>query len=57
MVSIFHRAITDDGFLMIEEDHYVYAKWSKGSFVIFSPYVDDILLVRNDKELIIAIKE
>ena len=41
---------------MIENDHYVYAKWSKRSFLILSLYVDDILLVENDMELIVTIK-
>ena len=41
---------------MIEEDHYVYAKWSKGSFIILSSYVNDILLAGNDMELIVATK-
>lgn len=42
---------------MIEEDHCMYIKWSKKNFVIPSLYFDDILLVGNNKELIIAIKE
>ena len=29
---------------MIKEDHCVYIKWSKGSFIVMSLYVDDILL-------------
>ena len=41
---------------MIEEDHYVYAKRSKGSFFIFSLYVDDIWLAGNNMELIVATK-
>ena len=41
---------------MIEEDHCVYVKRSKGSFIILSLYVDDILLVDNDMEIIIATK-
>ena len=41
---------------MIEEDHYVYIKRSKGSFIILSLYVDDILLAGNDMEMIIATK-
>ena len=39
---------------MIEEDHCVYVKWSKGNFLILSLYVDDILLAENDKEMIVA---
>ena len=34
----------------------MYAKQSKGSFLILSFYVDDILLSGNDIELIIATK-
>ena len=41
---------------MIKEDHYVYVKQSKGSFIILSLYVGDILLVDNDMETIIATK-
>ena len=41
---------------MVEEDHYVYVKRSKGSFIILSLYVDDILLTDNDMEMIIATK-
>ena len=53
----FHQAIIQDGFEMIEEDHYVYDKQSKGSFLILSLYVDDILLAGNDMELIVATKK
>jgi hypothetical protein len=42
---------------MIEEDHCVYTKRSKGSFIILSLYVDDILLAGNDAEMIVATKE
>ena len=41
---------------MIEEDHCVCIKRSKGSFIILSLYVDDILLAGNDMEMIIATK-
>jgi hypothetical protein len=41
---------------MIEEDHCVYVKRSKGSFIILSLYVDDILLAGNDKDMIVATK-
>jgi len=50
----FHRAILADGFTMMEEAYCVYVKGSKGSFVILSLYVDDILLAGNDKEFINA---
>ena len=52
----FHRAILLNGFTIIEEDHCVYVKQSKGSFIILSLYVDDILLAGNDMEMIIATK-
>jgi hypothetical protein len=52
----FHRAILLNGFTMIEEDHCVYVKQSKGSFIILSLYVDDILLAGNDKDMIVATK-
>ena len=41
---------------MIEEDQCVYVERSKGSFIILSLYVDDILLANNDMEMIIATK-
>ena len=41
---------------MIEEDHCVYVKRSKGSFIILSLYVDDILLASNDMEMIFTAK-
>uniref|UniRef100_A0A2N9HL28 CCHC-type domain-containing protein n=1 Tax=Fagus sylvatica TaxID=28930 RepID=A0A2N9HL28_FAGSY len=53
----FYQAILSNGFTMIEEDHCVYTKRSKGSFIILSLYVDDILLAGNDAEMIVATKE
>ena len=52
----FHQAVLSNGFTMIEEDHCVYVKQSKGSFIILSLYVDDILLAGNDMEMIITTK-
>jgi hypothetical protein len=52
----FHQAILLNGFTMIKEDHYVYVKWSKGSFIILSLYVDNIFLAGNDKDMIVATK-
>ena len=43
-------------FEMIEEDHCVYIKRWKGKFVIFSLYVDNILIVGDSKEYILEIK-
>ena len=42
---------------MIEEDHCVYVKRFEGSFIILLLYVNDILLVGNNKEFIKIIKE
>ena len=42
---------------MTDEDHCVYVKRSEGNFVILSLYVDDILLVGNNLEYLITIKE
>ena len=53
----FHQVTIQDRFEMIEEDHCVYAKRSKDSFLILSLYVDDILLAGNDMELIVATKK
>jgi len=52
----FHRAVLFNKFTMIEEDHCVYIKRSKGSFIILSLYVDDILLAGNDKDMIVSTK-
>ena len=41
---------------MVEEDHCVYVKWSKESFLILFLFVDDILLAENDKEMIVSTK-
>ena len=41
---------------MVEEDHCVYVKWSKESFIILSLYVNDILLAKNNKEMLVATK-
>ncbi|KAL0350110.1 UNVERIFIED_CONTAM: Retrovirus-related Pol polyprotein from transposon TNT 1-94 [Sesamum radiatum] len=50
----FHRAITSIGFTMVEEDYCVYVKRSEKNFLILSLYVDDILLVGNNIEMIVA---
>jgi hypothetical protein len=52
----FHRAVLLNKFTMIEEDHCVYVKRSKGSFIILSLYVDDMLLAGNDKNMIVSTK-
>jgi hypothetical protein len=53
----FHQAILKDGFTMMEEDHCVYLKCSNNSFIILSLYVDDILIARNNKEMIDTTKK
>ena len=41
----------------MEKDHCVYLKRSNNCFVIFSLYVDDILLAENSKEMIDTAKK
>ncbi|PKI68245.1 hypothetical protein CRG98_011381 [Punica granatum] len=53
----FHRAITSNGFTMNDEDHCVHVKLCKGNFLILSLYVDDILMARNDKQMLVEAKE
>ena len=53
----FHEAIMSNGLTIIEEDHYTYVKWTKDEIIFFSSYVDDILLTRNNIEMINATKE
>ena len=53
----FHQAILEDGFTMMEEDHCVYIKRSNNYFIILSLYVDDLLIVGNDKKLIDVTKK
>jgi len=48
----FHQTILKDDFAMMEEDHYMYLKCSNNSFIILPLYVDDILIDRNNKEMI-----
>ncbi len=51
----FHEVITSIGMSIIEEDHCVYAK-TEENFVPLS-IVDNILLARNDMELVNATKD
>ena len=44
-------------FEMMDEDHYVYVKRSDDKFVILTFYMDDILLVGNNVEYLLTIKE
>jgi len=53
---MFHQAILNDGFTMMEEDHYAYLKYSNNSFIILSLYVDNILIAGNNKKMIETIK-
>ena len=53
----FHQVIQRDGFTMMEEDHCVYLKRSIDGFIIFSLYVDEILIAGNSKEMIDTTKK
>jgi len=53
----FHKVITSFGLPMVSEDHYVYLKRSTGGIMFLSLYVDDILLARNNFEMIEATKK
>jgi hypothetical protein len=53
----FHQTILKDDFTMMEEDHYMYLKCSNNSFIILPLYVDDILIDRNNKEMIDTTKK
>ena len=53
----FHHVVLNDGFKIMEEDHYVYLKCSNNGFIILSLYVNDILLVGNSKETINTVKK
>ena len=48
----FRCAITSYVFTMIDEDHYVYVKINKNKHTLLSLYMDDILIVGNDFELV-----
>jgi hypothetical protein len=52
----FHKSVLLKEFAMITEDHCVYVIRLKGSFVILSLYVDDILLAKNDNDMIVSTK-
>jgi len=53
----FHEAITSFGFDMVSEDHCVYVKRTTNEIMFLSLYVDDILLVVNNLEMINATKQ
>ena len=48
----FHNAITKLGYEANSLDHCVYAKNSESKFTVLSLYVDDILIVGNDIDMI-----
>jgi hypothetical protein len=50
----FHQVIILIGFMMTEEDHYMYVQKVKKKVIILSLNMNDILLNGNDLELIIA---
>lgn len=53
----FDKAVIFYNFVMLDENHCIYLKMPNENFVIFSLYVDDVLLIRNDKEYVKAIKK
>ena len=53
----FHEVMLKDGFTMMEEGHCMYIKRSNIVFIILFLYVDDILIVGNDKKLIDVTKK
>ncbi|KAG9450499.1 hypothetical protein H6P81_010464 [Aristolochia fimbriata] len=53
----FHKVITEYGFKPNLYDPCVYTQVSGGKFVIMSLYVDDILLMGNDLDMVLRIKE
>ena len=53
----FHNTIVSNDFTMINEDHCVYTKRDKDKFIVLSLYVDNILIVGNDKDFIKHVKE
>ena len=53
----FHETVMFNHFEMMDEDHCVYVKRSNDKFVILTLYVDDILLVGNNMEYLLTIKE
>ena len=53
----FHQTMLKDGFMMMEEYHCLYIKRSNIGFIILSLYVDNILIARNDKKLIVVTKK
>ncbi|KAG9444834.1 hypothetical protein H6P81_016174 [Aristolochia fimbriata] len=53
----FHKVITEYRFIPNLYDPCVYTQVSGGKFVILSLYVDDILLIGNDLDMVLRIKE
>jgi len=53
----FHEAMTSFSLSMISEGHYVYVKRLTGGIMFLALYVDDILLVGNNLEMIEATKK
>jgi len=53
----FYEAITSFSFAMVSEDHCVYVKRTTREIIFLTLYVDDILLVGNNLEMINATKQ
>ena len=57
MVSKVYETMMSSHFEMMDENHCVYVKRSDDNFVILTLYVDNILLVGNNVEYLLTIKE
>jgi len=53
----FHEAITSFGLSMVSKNHCVYVKRTIKRIMFLALYVDDIILARNNLEMINAIKQ
>ena len=57
MILKSHEAIMSNRLTMVKEVHYVYVKRTKDEILFLSLYMDDILLVGNNIEIINVTKE
>lgn len=55
-LDFIYEAIASFGLFMISEEHCVYAKKTTQGIMFLTPYVDDILLIGNNMEMINATK-
>jgi hypothetical protein len=52
----FDTYILSLGFVRRKDDHHVYSKEEGGNFIYVALYVDDMMLVRNNMEIIKEVK-